>query len=117
MSGLQSYVKGHAAEALVARHYQSCGAKIADQCRRMPSAEIDLIAQDGDELVFIEVKTSRTHDRAARALRQSQMNRIALAAQEFMDAEGHDPFRPMRFDIALVDGTGHIKTIKGIHFH
>ncbi|MEL7345496.1 MAG: YraN family protein [Pseudomonadota bacterium] len=117
MSGLQSYVKGHAAEGLVERYYVEHGACIAARRRRMASAEIDLIAQDGDEFVFIEVKTSRTHDRAMQAVRPAQMNRIALAAQEFMDVEGHNSLCPMRFDIALVDGTGRIDVVKGIHFH
>ena len=117
MSGLQSYIKGQAAEALVEQHYAAMGAQISDRRRRMTSAEIDLIAKDGEEHVFIEVKTSSTHDKAAQALRPAQMNRIALAAQEFMEAEGHDMLSPMRFDVALVDGQGRIDVIKGIHFH
>lgn len=117
MSGLQSHLKGQAAESIVEQYYASRGARIADRRRRMASAEIDLIAEDGEELVFVEVKASRTHEKAAQAIRPSQMNRIALAAQEYMDADGHDMLRPMRFDIALVDGLGRVDLIEGIHFH
>ena len=75
------------------------------------------LLQDGEETVFVEVKTSKTHDRAANGIRTAQLRRIAMAAQIYMDAEGRDPMAPIRFDIALVDGQGRIELIEGIHFH
>lgn len=117
MSGLQSYVKGHAAEQIVRRHYEGCGARVAAQNKRIGRAEIDLIVRDGAETVFVEVKTSRTHERAAQAIRQSQLARIALAAQKFMDEEGPGSMSAMRIDVALVDGRGLIDVIEGVHIH
>jgi len=48
---------GRRGEEIAARHLASRGLTIVDRNWRCPQGEIDLIARDGDELVFIEVKT------------------------------------------------------------
>ena len=48
---------GRRGEELAARHLQSLGLSVTDRNVRLPGGEIDLIAHDGDETVFVEVKT------------------------------------------------------------
>jgi len=55
MSGAVSYHAGIAAEAAVARLYETGGTPIAARRWRSAAGEIDLIARNGAEVIFIEV--------------------------------------------------------------
>lgn len=110
--GARSYHAGRAAEAGVARLYSGRGLTIAAERWRGGGAEIDLIARDGDTVVFIEVKQSRTHAEAAEHLGPAQVRRIMQAAQIFCDGEPRGQFTDVRFDVALVDGQGRIDVIE-----
>lgn len=74
--------------------------------------EIDLVARDGAEVIFIEVKQSDTHAHAAEHLGRHQMARIYAAASEFLAGEPMGQLTPMRFDVALVDGGGVIEIVE-----
>lgn len=67
--------------------------------------DIDLVAIDADNLVFIEVKTRRNADYMApeQAVDARKMRNIGLAAAKFM--RGHDYEMPVRFDIVAITGT------------
>ena len=108
MSGLRSHMAGLAAEEAVARHYDLAGRAICARRWRGLSGEIDLIAQDGETVVFVEVKQSRTHDEAAWHLTERQFRRIYDAAAEFLSGEPAGQATDVRFDLALVDGQGRI---------
>ena len=69
--GLANYCAGHAAEASVARLYEDRGIAICARNWRGITGEIDLIGRQGDEVIFVEVKQSRTHDMAASQDRKS----------------------------------------------
>ncbi|MCC5971840.1 MAG: YraN family protein [Pararhodobacter sp.] len=112
MSGKISYLAGEAAEQQVAAHYIARGMSIAARRWRGKGGEIDLVAQDGDGLVFIEVKKSRSHARAAERLSIRQINRLFDAAGEYMAASGNEGLVNARFDVALVDGVGRIEIIE-----
>ena len=58
MSGAVSYHAGVAAEAAVARLYETGGTPITARRWRSEAGEIDLIARNGAEIIFIEVKQS-----------------------------------------------------------
>jgi putative endonuclease len=112
MTGLVSYHAGLAAEAAVARLYQGSGRVIAAQRWRGQSGEIDLVARDGAQVIFIEVKHSDTHAHAAEHLSGRQMARIAGAAAEFLEGEPAGQLTEARFDVALVDGAGRIEILE-----
>jgi putative endonuclease len=112
MSGARSYHAGLAAEASVERHYAGRGCPIAARRWRGQSGEIDLIARDGDCVVFIEVKHSRTHAEAAERLGARQIARILQAGAEFAEGEPRGALTEMRFDVALVDGQGRIDILE-----
>jgi putative endonuclease len=112
MSGTVSYHAGRVAEDSVAENYARRGFAIAQRRWRGRGGEIDLIAREGDGLVFIEVKKSRSFARAAERISRRQMERILMAASEFVAGEPRGQLTDMRFDVALVDGTGRIEILE-----
>ena len=119
MSGALSYYSGLAAEEQVARRYEDAGRQIsAHRWRGRFGGEIDLIARDGDTVIFVEVKKSRSHARAADRLSPRQMQRICVSAQEYL-ASFPAPAncnRKVRFDLALVDAQGQIHILENAYF-
>lgn len=106
--GLRSHLSGLAAEEAVARHYDGAGRPVCARRWRGQWGEIDLIARDGDQLVLIEVKQSRTHDEAMSHITQVQVERIFHAAAEYVEVQSGDASTDLRFDLALVDGMGRV---------
>ncbi|WP_139838630.1 YraN family protein [Pseudoruegeria aquimaris] len=107
-----NYHAGLAAERAVERHYSARGARLRHHRWRGRGGEVDLIAREGDELIFIEVKKSSTHARAAARLGRRQLQRIMAAAEEFLAGEPAGLNTPMRIDLALVDAEGKIEVIE-----
>lgn len=112
MSGARSYHAGLVAEGLVEQFYVRSGRPVCARRWRGQSGEIDLVARDGAEVIFIEVKQSKTHALAAEHLSERQMMRICGAAAEFISGEPAGQLTPVRFDVALVDGQGHIEILE-----
>ncbi|WP_394153507.1 YraN family protein [Loktanella salsilacus] len=106
-----NYLAGLAAEDMVARNYVQRGCAEAARRWRGQGGEIDLIMRDGDSVVFIEVKKSRTHGRAVERVTRRQMDRICMAASEFVGREPRGSLTPMRFDVATVDQSGQVQVI------
>ena len=53
---------GRRGEAVAARHLERAGLTIVERNWRCPQGEIDLVARDRGELVFVEVKTRSSVD-------------------------------------------------------
>jgi putative endonuclease len=70
---------------------------------RRGAAELDLIARDGDTLVFLEVKTRIEEEFGApeRAIDWEKKRRIAYAAREYMRRAGCN-WSQVRFDVISV---------------
>lgn len=112
MGGKVSYLSGLAAEAAVERHYARGGQTVAARRWRGQGGEIDLIARDGEGVIFIEVKAARTHAEAVQRVTPAQSRRIIAAAEEFIGSEPMGSLTPVRFDVALVDARGCIDIIE-----
>ncbi len=106
--GMRSHLTGLAAEEAVARHYDAVGRPVCARRWRGQWGEIDLIARDGDQLVLIEVKQSRTHDEAMSHITQAQVERVFNAAAEYVVGEPDGAMTDLRFDLALVDAVGRV---------
>jgi putative endonuclease len=97
-------------EQLAATHLQRLGYDIVARRHRTRFGEIDLIARDGDVLVFVEVKTRRAGPTAPwEALgdaKQSQVRRMAAAYLH--DVRERPRFAELRFDAVgvTIDATG-----------
>ncbi|WP_254216340.1 YraN family protein [Tabrizicola sp. TH137] len=107
-----AFQAGWAAEDQVARHYDRQGETVCARRWRGQAGEIDLVARDGERVIFIEVKQSRSHDEAAGHLGPRQMQRIWNAAAEFLAGEPRGQLTEVRLDLALVDGRGEVKVIR-----
>lgn len=113
--GLTSYHAGLSAEESVARDYTTRGYSIEARRFRRKSGEIDLIARKGAEVIFIEVKKSKTHASAAAALSDRQLARIFATASEFLATEPSGQDTPSRIDVALVDAQGRVECLENIY--
>jgi putative endonuclease len=96
---------GHAAETLAERYLRRKGFRILERNRRSITGEMDLIAETGDVLVFVEVKARRTRrfGGAASAVDVRKQKRLIRLAAQYL-AYHRIQNRPCRFDVVLYDG-------------
>ena len=112
-----AYLSGSAAEDSVARHYERRGLPLAERRWRGRIGEIDLIVQNGNGLVFVEVKKSKSFDRAVAQLSTAQMRRIYATAEEYLIGMPKGQLTEVRFDVALVNAHGEVKIIENAFGH
>ena len=110
--GRTAYHAGLAAEDIVARRYADGGQAVLAKRWRGSRGEIDLVAQNGDGVIFIEVKKSRSRARAAAHLTHRQMDRIYGAGAEFLATQPKGQLTDVRIDLALVDDMGRVDVIE-----
>lgn len=100
-------------ESLASEHLKARGCKILVQNYRAKRGEIDLIVQDGEFIVFVEVKTRRSlqfglPQEAVTIQKQQQISKVALAylqAQNLLDA-------PCRFDVIAIHLSPQLELLK-----
>ncbi len=112
MTGAVAHRAGLAAEGQVAAEYLRRGIEIIARRWRGRAGELDLVARQGDEVIFVEVKKSRSFAGAAARVSHRQILRMQQTACEFLDGEPAGQLTPMRFDVALVDGQGRIEVLE-----
>lgn len=98
--------RGAEAEALAARHLERAGLRILQRNYRSRVGEIDLVAEQGEELVFVEVR-HRRHDEfggAAASVDGRKQRRLIACARHYLQAHAVPASRPCRFDIVALDG-------------
>ncbi|WP_417261859.1 YraN family protein [Celeribacter sp.] len=110
--GEQAYHFGLSAEDIVARHYAERGYEVLERRWRGAGGEIDLIFRNGDEIVFVEVKASKTHARASAALGARQQARLCASAEDYIGRRPSGLLTPMRIDVALVNGAGQVECLE-----
>ena len=109
-----AYHGGLAAEEQVARYYADRGRRIRSRRWRGSAGEIDIVAERGDELIFVEVKSSSTHDRAAEHFLPRQFARLRSTAEEYLSDMPLGSLTPCRIDLALVDDLGRISVVENL---
>lgn len=109
MTSVTNYHAGRVAEENVERLYSRQGYDLAAQRWRGKGGELDLVFRSGEQVIFVEVKKSRTFARAAERVQPRQIQRIFDAASEFVADEPNGQMTDMRFDVALVDATGAVE--------
>ena len=110
--GQTSYLAGLAGEDIVARDYEQRGHPVCYRRWRGQSGEVDLIARDGDQVIFVEVKKSGSFRGASIKLGRRQMDRVCATASEFLAGEPAGQLTDVRFDVALVNGRGEVQIIE-----
>ena len=101
MAGARS--AGEQAEALAADFLAARGVTIIERNFRRRCGELDLIARDGDTLVFVEVRLRTRGDfgGAAASITAKKRARLAAAAGLYLARLSRTP--PCRFDAVLLD--------------
>lgn len=94
---------GERGELAAARFLRQAGLKILTRGYRNRFGEIDIVALDGDTLVFVEVKTRRSHSAGhpAEAVDDRKQQQIVRLANAFCRRHGATGCR-CRFDIVAV---------------
>lgn len=95
---LGKFAENRAEKLLVA-----AGLRILDRNYRCRQGEIDLVAQDGDTLVFVEVRSRSRQDygSAAESITTAKQRRIIAAARQYLAALPDMP--ACRFDVVTLD--------------
>ena len=94
--------RGAAAEALAAEFLQSRGLSIVARNYRCRGGEIDLIARDGETLIFVEVRlrSGVAFGGPAASITAAKKRRLAFAAAHYLGRLNREP--PCRFDAVLL---------------
>lgn len=109
---LHKKILGKKGEKLVEKYLKKCGCKILHKNYRTPFGEVDIIAKDKDEIVFVEVKT-RTGDgfgAPREAVREDKMRRYRQIATAYLMQFEEE--QNARFDVAEVYADGKIEYYK-----
>lgn len=115
--GIESKKLGDIGEDIAENFLRSQGYRILKRNYRSSQGEIDIVAQDGEFLVFIEVKnySPRSYGRAIGAVRKSKRESIIHAAQTYLYKEKIRDTN-CRFDVITInrrfDGSEDIELIK-----
>lgn len=88
------------------------GYRILERNWRGAEGEIDILAQHGDEIVVVEVKTRAEPVDGDEYIRDAQAHRLLDAAEAWM--EMHDKEAELRCDLILVIGNSENYRIKHI---
>ncbi len=89
-------------------HLEAEGYGIAAVNFRCRAGEIDIVALQGDELVFVEVKSRRgdAFGRAVESISHLRAERLAAVAEEFLQSRapgGYDSATQWRIDLICVN--------------
>ena len=95
---------GAQAEAAAAQYLQQQGLRIVARNWRCRQGELDLIAREGDTLVFVEVRqrASAGFGGAAASISARKCSKLLAAAQTYLQTLPSIP--PCRFDAICIDG-------------
>lgn len=95
---------GAAAEARAARHLEEKGWTILERNFRAKVGELDIVARDGECVVFVEVRSraGAAFGGAAASVDFRKRRKLLKAAQLYALKHGLDDC-PMRFDVVVVE--------------
>ena len=97
---------GALGEQAAAEHLRGLGFRIVAQNHRCRRGEVDLVAERGELLVFVEVRTRATaaFGGPEETVSQAKQRRVVAAARDYL-ARRRGPERAVRFDVvAVTDG-------------
>ncbi len=94
---------GKRGEDLAVEHLQTLGYRLLERNYRCPLGEIDIVAMDKDDVVFVEVKSRKTeaYGDPELAVGKAKQKKIALIAMYYLANKGHSSLNA-RFDVMAV---------------
>jgi putative endonuclease len=92
---------GNAAEALAATYLQSFNLKLLERNFHCRYGEIDLIMQEGNTLIFVEVRmrSNANFGGAMMSITPNKQEKLKRSAQRYMQLHGE---QACRFDVVLM---------------
>jgi putative endonuclease len=98
---------GRSGEKLAVEELERRGYAILDRRYRTRQGEIDIVAQDGDTIVFVEVKARTTGERGsgAEAVTPAKQRQLISMAVDYLTRKRLSE-RRCRFDVVAIDGDG-----------
>ncbi|KAA0240870.1 MAG: YraN family protein [Dehalococcoidia bacterium] len=110
---------GEFGERVAAHRLEAGGMRVVARNVRTPGGEIDIVAHDGGDVVFVEVRTRRAAPGlAAETVGPVKLRRMWQCAMDYCEAGGIDPER-VRIDVVSVDlgpggQTAHVEHFRGV---
>ncbi len=94
---------GKRGEDLAVEHLQMLGYRILERNYRCPLGEIDIVAMDKDDVVFVEVKSRKTeaYGDPELAVGKAKQKKIAMIAMYYLANKGRSSLNA-RFDVMAV---------------
>jgi putative endonuclease len=85
-------------------HLEQAGIRVVARNFRCRGGEIDVVARDGDTVVFVEVKErgGSSHGSAIEAVTPLKRHRLLRAARLYAAQHGLEE-KPLRFDVIAID--------------
>lgn len=108
-------ISGIKGEELAVSHLRKNGYKIIERNFRAKAGEVDIIAQDGDTLVFVEVKARSTNEFGSplEAITYRKLKSLIKTAQ-FYKIKNPKLSESMRIDAVAItlDGENNLKSVE-----
>ena len=100
--------KGRAGEIAAAFLLEEKGMRILERNFRSRSGEVDIIALDGETLVFIEVKTWSAYgiDALEYAMNDKKCHKIIETSKYFLSLNRKYRYMAIRYDIVFISPSG-----------
>ena len=100
--------QGDAAENRACRHLEGSGFTIVERNYRTGGGEIDIVARDGDVLVFVEVRSREDADFGTpeESVTPAKRRRIVATARHYLSSVPPSSWREARFDVIAIEGSG-----------
>jgi putative endonuclease len=95
-------IGGQRGEALAALFLRAKFYRIRDRRYKTPVGEIDLVAERGNGLVFVEVKTRTRGSGETEALEAVNASRIVRAAEHWLARHPREAEKSCRFDVIFL---------------
>ena len=98
--------RGASAETVAARLLVDAGYRIVERNFRCKLGELDIVARDGDILVFVEVRSRADdeHGSAVEMIRRGKQRRVVRVARYYL-ATMQPTFEQCRFDVVAITGS------------
>lgn len=96
--------RGQVAESLAAEFLRKKGYRIVERNFECRFGEIDIIARDGDDLVFVEVRSRKSAQclDPIYSVNKRKQQRIIKTAQVYLSKRSSKAPTPSRFDVVIV---------------
>ena len=111
MQKMNSYQKGRWGEKIAQEYLQKKGYKILATNYKTRGAEVDILAQDSNELVAVEIKSgNQVEENVGEKVATHKKQKIEQAVEEFLYRQGIANI-PVRFEVICISSEG------GIHHY